>query len=90
MQYRLIYGESGIGKTMLLEKFVQEHTGSFDSDRGVANMPVVSMQKPPAPDERRFYSQMLAAVGAPTAPDERPHRPEGPTLRLYKQLAPQV
>lgn len=90
MQCLLIYGESGIGKTMVLEKFMREHASSFDNDAGIARIPVVYVQMPPTPDEKRFYSQMLAAVGGPSAPDERLHRLEGRTLRLYKQLAPRV
>jgi Cdc6-like AAA superfamily ATPase len=90
MQCLLIYGESGIGKTMVLEKFMREHSSAFDSDAGMARIPVVYVQMPPAPDEKRFYSQMMAAVGGPSAPDERLHRLEGRTLRLYKQIAPRV
>lgn len=90
MQCLLIYGDSGIGKTMVLEKFIREHTPSFDNEQGVAKIPVVVLQMPPAPDEKRFYTQMLAAVGAPSLPDERLHRLEGKTLRLFKQIAPKV
>ncbi len=81
MQCSLIYGDSG--KTMLLEKFIREHTPSFENEQGVAKIPVIVLQMPPAPDEKRFYSQMLAAVEAPSLPDERRHRLEGKTLRLF-------
>ncbi len=90
MQCMLIYGESGIGKTMVVEKFCRDHQPSFDHKAGVASIPVVSAQMPPAPDEKRFYTQLLAAVGAPSAPDERIHRLEYRTLTLLKKIEPKV
>lgn len=90
MQCLLIYGESGIGKTMVVEKFCRDHPSSFDRTSGVARIPVVSIQMPPAPDAKRFYTQLLSAVGAPSAPDERLHRLEYRTLTLFRQLQPRV
>ena len=90
MQCLLIYGDSGIGKTMVLEKFARQHESTFDSSQGLADIPIVTFQMPAAPDEKRFYAQMLAAVGGPALPDERLHRLEGRALALYRRISPKV
>jgi len=87
MQCLLIYGDSGIGKTMILEKFLREHPSTFDQNDGIARIPIVSAQMPPVPDEKRFYAQLLASVGAPMGPDDRLHRIEDHTIRLFRRLA---
>ena len=45
---------------------------------------------PPAPDEKRVYSKLLSAVGAPHPPSERLHRLEESALRMLKLVAPRV
>jgi len=90
MQCLLIYGDSGMGKTMVLEKFMREHPSTFDKEAGMARIPIVAVQMPPAPDERRFYTQLMAAVGAPSGPDDRIHRLEDRTIRLLRRIAPNV
>lgn len=90
MQCLLIYGDSGIGKTMVLEKFLRDHPPSFDREAGIEHIPVLAVQMPAAPDEKRFYAQLLGAVGAPSASDERLHRIEARCLRLLKALRPQL
>ena len=65
----LIVGASGMGKTMIVEKFARDHPSHFGAD-GVKRMPVVVVQMVSGPDEARFYKRLLAAVGAlePTRP----------------------
>ena len=35
MQCLLLYGDSGMGKTMLVEKFLRDHPSTFDAGSGV-------------------------------------------------------
>lgn len=90
MQGLLLFGDSGIGKTMVVEKFLRDHPSSFDKNAGMENIPVLATQMPPAPDEKRFYMQLLSAVGAPASTDERLHRLEARCLLLLKTLKPQM
>ena len=71
MQGLPLFGDSGIGKTMIVEKFLRDHPRTYDCDAGVTTVAVLAMQMPPAPDEKRFYTQLLNAVGAPAGPDGR-------------------
>ncbi len=64
----LLHGESNIGKTQIVRKFVRDHPFSFDEQRGVEKRQIISMQMPALPDHRRFYSALLFEIGAPHSP----------------------
>jgi uncharacterized protein YjiS (DUF1127 family) len=61
----LLYGESGMGNTMIVEKFERMHPAQYDRATGNESRPIVILQVPPGPDERRFFVRILRAVGAP-------------------------
>lgn len=63
-----IYGDSGMGKTMIMEKFRRDHPPGFDPLTGKASTPVLTVQLAGKPGERRLYAQLLAALGAPHNP----------------------
>ena len=60
-----IYGDSGMGKTMLMERFCSDHPARFDSEAGVERTPVLALEMAGKPGERRLYVQLLAALGLP-------------------------
>jgi hypothetical protein len=67
----LIVGRSGMGKTMLLERFLRQHSPAWEPENGREHTPVLSVVIRPQPTVRRFYAQILSALGAPatsTAP----------------------
>src|SRR5258708_38248587 len=55
MQHVLIHGSSGSGKSMVIEKFIRSH--SLEEDRKDVARPIVSVQTPPLPTRRRFFSE---------------------------------
>jgi len=63
-----IYADSGMGKTMLLQRFLSQHRSTFDRAAGIARIPVLSLQMVNRPNEKRFYSQLLDVIGAPPNP----------------------
>ena len=75
----LIVGASGMGKTMIVEKFARDHPGYYDAANGLKRIPVVVVQMVSGPDEARFYKRLLAAIGAP--------EPLRPTLGLLESVA---
>ena len=75
----LIVGASGMGKTMIVEKFARDHPGYYDAANGLKRIPVVVVQMVSGPDEARFYKRLLAAIGAP--------QPLRPTLGLLESAA---
>ncbi len=52
----LLYGDSGMGKTMIVEKFERMHPAQHDKATGTETRPVVILQMPPCPDERLFFA----------------------------------
>ena len=62
----LIQGVTGMGKTQIVRKFAREHPPSYDRRTGTMSQPVVCFQTPPHPDEKAFWTELLAAVSAPT------------------------
>ena len=61
----MVYGSSGIGKTMIAKRMASKYPASYDASLGVTKTPILLVQAPPAPDERRFYQHVLASIGAP-------------------------
>ncbi|MCI4680753.1 TniB family NTP-binding protein [Rhodoblastus acidophilus] len=86
----LIVGASGMGKTMIVEKFARDHPTHFDATKGVEHMPVIVVQMVSGPDEARFYKRLLAAIGAPEPPRATLGRLESLVLRLLIEIQPRV
>lgn len=84
----LIVGASGMGKTMVVEKFARDHPHHFDAVTGRMTMPVIVMQMVSGPDEARFYKRVLAAIGAPEPPRATLGHLESLTLRLLGEIGP--
>lgn len=61
----LLYGDTGMGKTKIIRKFLRDHPATFDRATGQTSMPVVAMQMPAEPLERDVYGELLNALGAP-------------------------
>ena len=84
----LIVGASGMGKTMIVEKFARDHPAYFDAVNGLKHMPVVIVQMVSGPDEARFYKRLLAAIGAPEPPRPTLGLLESVALRLLHEIRP--
>jgi hypothetical protein len=78
----VMHGPSNIGKTLIIAKFLRAHPPGFDRQRGVEQRPVITMQMPPTPDQRRFYRALLSVIGAPQGPSS--------TLATLEQVARDV
>jgi hypothetical protein len=80
------YGDSGMGKTMIMEKFRRDHPPSFDRELGIEQTRVLALQMAGKPGERRLYAQILAALGAPHSPRSTVVDLEQVTLRLMRAV----
>lgn len=50
---------------MIARNLSRKYAPEYDPASGITRTPLLLLQAPPAPDERRFYLHILAAVGAP-------------------------
>jgi type II secretory pathway predicted ATPase ExeA len=82
----LLVGPSNNGKTMIVEKFRREHMRGAEADvrEGAIAVPVLKVQMPPAPDERRFFSAVLEALGAPDRSNDRLAAKQDMAMRMLR------
>lgn len=59
----LLVGESGTGKTTLLNTFADKHAATFDTSREQDVRKVVSFEMPVAPTLATFYNALIDAMG---------------------------
>ena len=85
-----IYGDSGMGKTMIMQRFRDQHPPHLDRRTGVLKTPVLAMEMVSRPGERRFYGELLSLLGAPQAPRADIAQMEQATLRIMKAIGTQV
>jgi hypothetical protein len=82
----LIYGRSGMGKSMTIARMVHLHSPVFNSEEGGTEMPVVVLQMPIEPLEEDFYHQLLKALGVPFPERTAKRRASGLAMRMLKDL----
>jgi hypothetical protein len=63
-----VYGDSGMGKTMIMQRFRDLHRPAFDAHACVERTRVLALQLAGKPGERRLYAQALTALGVPQNP----------------------
>jgi Bacterial TniB protein len=85
-----VYGDSGMGKSMLVEKFRDDYAQTInDRPRGPkAKLLIVELAG--RPNERRLYAQILAVIGAPQNPRATIVELERTAVRLLGDLGVQV
>ena len=83
----LIIGPTNNGKSMIVEKFRRDHFVSPAAQGGDREyIPVVVVQTPSEPSVARFYSGLLAGIGAPIRRQARVAELEQLALQLLKAV----
>ena len=90
MPCMLLYGDSGMGKSMILGKMERQHPSSYYERKGCTKRPVVIVQMPSSRDERRFYTRILGVLRAPYSVRDQIGALEGRVIHLLKQLSTQL
>jgi hypothetical protein len=85
-----IYGDSGMGKTMIMQHFRDQHPPRLDRRTGILKTTVLAMEMVSRPGERRFYGELLSLLGAPQAPRADIAQMEQTTMRIMKAIGVQV
>ncbi|WP_454890401.1 TniB family NTP-binding protein [Sphingopyxis chilensis] len=82
----LIVGQTNNGKTMIVEKFRRSHppTAATDTNDGVACVPVLKIQMPSGPDERRFFGAILEELGMGQWPRDNLAARQSDAVRLMR------
>ena len=82
----LLCGPTNNGKSMVLEKFKRAHppVAADVTSEGIASIPVLKIQMPPGPDERRFFGAILDALALPHHASESVSRRQDSALRFMQ------
>lgn len=82
----LLVGPTNNGKTMIVEKFRRSHpqVDAIDADEGVAQIPVLKIQMPSGPDERRFFGAILEELGMGLWPSDHLATRQSDAVRLMR------
>lgn len=88
MQNMLIHGVSGAGKSMIIEKFMRDHP--LESGLGTSQRAIVSMQMPPMPTMRSFFSELLRCLDCPVIIGSHISELENDALRQLKKMQPRL
>jgi hypothetical protein len=59
-----IFGDSGMGKTMIMHRFCAENPPGFDPETGRERTPVLSLQMSGNSTERRLYFYSACKIGS--------------------------
>jgi type II secretory pathway predicted ATPase ExeA len=84
----LLIGPTNNGKSMIIEKFRRIHPPLSHPER--EEIPVLAVQMPSEPSVTRFYTALLAALGAPLRPRQRLAELEQLALTLLRQVGVRV
>jgi hypothetical protein len=77
MPCMLLHGDSNIGKTMIVEKFVREHPNACNEFGEVDVRRVLRLQMPAKPNDGKFYAQIIDGLGG-----QAPYSRRGPDLEI--------
>jgi hypothetical protein len=83
----LLVSPTNNGKTMILEKFRRSHppTAASATEHGAADVPVLMVQMPAAPDESRFFGAILKDFGLPHLLPARAGKRQDAAVRLLQE-----
>jgi len=81
-----LYGDSGMGKTMIMQRFRDQHPPLFDSQAGIERTRVLALQPAGKPGEGRLYAQIFSALGAPQNPRAAVVELEHVAIRLMRAM----
>ena len=82
----LIVGDTNSGKTMLLERFSDQHPANDNPNGEGVVVPVLYVQAPPVPDEGRFYNAILDLLFAPYKPNDRVDKKQLQVIKLLRYV----
>jgi uncharacterized protein YjiS (DUF1127 family) len=85
-----VFGDSGMGKSMLVEKFKDDHSQSVQAWPHKPRSKLLVVELAGRPSERRLFVQILSVLGAPQSPRATIAELERITLRLLEDLGVQV
>lgn len=86
MPNMLLVGDSNNGKTALLNRFLNKNPTYVQEETQELRIPVLMIQSPPEPDEKRFYNAILDDLFAPYRSSEKIESRQHRVVELLKKV----
>lgn len=90
MPNMLLIGPTNNGKTLLLNKFFEAYKPVITPSDTHLSVPVIYVQMPPKPDERRFYNVILETLNAPQKDNDRLEKKHGQVLSILRKVETKI
>ena len=82
----LVVGDTNNGKTAILRRYAKAHAPFAREEDGQLIWPVLYIQAPPEPDEKRFYNVILDHVCAPYRISDRVDKKQQQVIHILQQM----
>lgn len=82
----LLIGDSNNGKTALLDRYTSMNKSYVEENLQELRIPVLMIQSPPEPDEKRFYNILLESIYAPYRSTEKIELKQQRVIQLLKKV----
>lgn len=82
----LLVGDTNNGKTVIVDRFQKTYPPVTREETGVLEIPVILVQAPPIPDEKRFYNSILDRLGIPHRINDRIETKQSQVLHILRHL----
>lgn len=86
MPNMLLVGETNNGKTVLVNRFCKRHQPYLLEERNGIIYPVLYIQAPPIPDEKRFYNIILDKIAAPFRLNDRVEKKQFQVIEMFSTM----
>lgn len=83
----LLIGDSNNGKTAILNRFAMMNSSFVEEETQELFLPVLMVQAPPEPDEKRFYNVILDSLHSPYKISEKAELRQQRVIHLLQKLS---
>lgn len=82
----LLVGSTNNGKTVIADRFLKQHPAFSLPDEDFVRVPVLMVQAPPMPDEKRFYNAILERLFTPYKINDKVDRKQYQAIKLLASV----
>jgi hypothetical protein len=82
----LIVGDTNNGKTVIVNKFEKQYPPRLGEEEDGLVIPVLLIQAPPVPDEKRFFNNILDKLVVPYRINDRVERKQQQVIHILKKV----
>jgi type II secretory pathway predicted ATPase ExeA len=82
----LLVGDTNNGKTVIVNRFEKKYPSTISDEEEGVKVPVLLIQAPPVPDEKRFYNDILTKLFVPFRINDRVEKKQQQVLHILKHV----